>query len=312
MTSGTARDAAPNSLSAREIYESYSKFPGHVRKEARLLPMMRRTHKRIAVSSYRALMRLVGLCWYRSTNQVLLRGQTRCFENLRPSACRSPSLARDPAAIDGFLERFRRTVRYDQSPTYACSTEPLLQHYGVRTRWVDFVDSVPQALFFATHDFVRSPFAVSSDEMTYVPTLRASGVLYVVDVGVLTPREVDGKTVPGVFSTDWGGEVCDLRRAKPSQSLRPHMQHGWLCRPVDGSLDLWNRVVLQVEFDSKLAREWLVGAGCLTRESLFPDKKWDETYKQLLSKKMTSFFENEHSSIGTGVPTRFDFHSSPI
>ena len=57
--------------------------------------------------------------------------------------------------IDGVRINDPSTV--DNEPIHKLATEPLLQHYGIETRWLDVVDSVPHALFFATHQLVASP-----------------------------------------------------------------------------------------------------------------------------------------------------------
>ncbi|GAA0468199.1 hypothetical protein Ade02nite_79030 [Paractinoplanes deccanensis] len=45
----------------------------------------------------------------------------------------------------------RRSLLGSGVPRYAA--EPLLQHYGIRTRWLDLVGNIWSALWFACHHF---------------------------------------------------------------------------------------------------------------------------------------------------------------
>lgn len=274
----------------------------------------------LLVKSYRALVRVIGFYWYQSEN-VLLRGQEQCFGSLQASAWRpltssTPTL---PMQLDGFLQRFRQAIKFDRAPLHAYTTEPLLQHYGLRTRWLDLVDSIPHALFFAIYQCTKSPFAddkkpFADDKKpcikTYIPCPSGKGVIYIINTGRLDPfLDADGKPVPGLYKTDWGGQICDLRRSKPSLALRPHAQHGWLCRPDDANNNMWDRILARVFFDKSVARSWLGGATSLSRESLFPPPSWDDVFDRLLRHDVTSFLAQERSSgIDIGIVSTYDFH----
>jgi hypothetical protein len=130
----------------------------------------------------------------------------------------------------------------------------------------------------------------------------------IMDIGRTRPFAIGKQTVPGVFRTDWGGIVCDLRRAKPGTALRPHAQHGFLIRSP-ARTKLWDRSLMRVYFDVRAARSWLGEAGSLNREGLFPSPQWDEMYRSLLSPGCSTFFDAKRAAgFDIGSPTMYDFH----
>lgn len=296
-------------LRPSDILKSLSTWPAHLRKEIFYKRTPRGQPGGIEVTSYRALVRVVGYHWYRNQNSVLLRGQNSCYGSLEASAFRARDASRLRRHLDAFLDDFRARSGYDATPEQRLSTEPLLQHYGIRTRWLDLVDSIPHALFFATHRLARSPFRPNT--YTYLPSPGGQGLLYIVDVGALRSYAFARQRAAGLFRTDWGGLVCDLRRAKPGLALRPHAQHGWLVRAPALQPDLWHRTLTRVYFDVRLALSWLQGAGSLEREALLPHPSWDEMYRSLLSPRISTIFD-DHRAAGfdIGEITTYDFHSA--
>jgi len=85
--------------------------------------------------------------------RVYLRGQDRHFDSLRPSLFRSPN--------DSYPTQRLLAAQRDFSATLAQTSArkrfqrpnlpALLQHYGVRTSWLDVVDNLYVAAWFATH-----------------------------------------------------------------------------------------------------------------------------------------------------------------
>jgi hypothetical protein len=272
----------------------------------------------IAVDSYQGLVRVLGYMKYGLKDKwVLFRGQTRCYGSLKPSIYRADD--HPPAELDdlleGFLHAYRDVIGFDPRPAHKVTTEPLLQHYGIRTRWVDLVDSIPYALFFATNRL-----RPGSDGLhTYVPSPEPWGVIYLVDCGFeqdLRPVSVvergQPQDVPGIWAEyegrqATGFQVCDLRRAKPSKALRPHAQHGWLCRPEGGEQDLWYRVVLRIVVPTQAARAWLGDGDCTSAAALFPSPADDFNFHRLLDARNQSFLRGQDPRLGRIL--RFGFHS---
>lgn len=275
----------------------------------------------VSVDSYQGLVRVLGYMKYSLKDKwILFRGQTKCYGSLKPGIYRAST--DPPAEVDGLLERFldeyRAEVGFDPKPAHKVTTEPLLQHYGIRTRWVDLVDSIPYALFFATRKLQH--IHGSDDVYAYIDSPEDTGVIYLVDCGFeqeMRPVSViDGnrpQDVPGIWAEFEGRQatgfhVCDLRRAKPSKALRPHAQHGWLCRPELGEQDLWYRVVLRIVVPKSAARVWLGSGDCTSAPALFPSPDDDFNYARLLDQRNQEFLMAQDNRLGSIM--RFAFHRS--
>ncbi|GAA2074685.1 FRG domain-containing protein [Aeromicrobium tamlense] len=179
--------------------------------------------------------------------------------------------------------------------TFRAVVEPLLQHYGIRTRWLDVVDNIWIALWFACHteetagvrhafharrspDAERAAKGPSEDRGTDFPTPMA--YVAVLDTGRLRPTNIPG------YSIGEESRIVDLRYAVPSVYLRPHAQHGLLVAPAkllpgdDGALT--HRVVAYIEIPLMDALDWL-GSGVMTSPFvLFPPAVSDHGYRRLL------------------------------
>lgn len=272
----------------------------------------------LTVGDPNALTQVVGWLKFRSkSGMVLLRGQSRMYPDMVPSGFRSSS--GNPLlsiAARGHLSESLRTYtavltggpcvcpggpyNYGQSHhcreqvtrlkgkhtpivqgTYRAAVEPLLQHYGTRTRWLDVVDNVWIALWFACHTQTstgrhafhlrRSPAQESDEAMAYIAVMEA---------GPVQPTGIPGYWIGSSV------RVIDLRYAVPSVYLRPHAQHGLLVAPAK----LWSResssmlpsVVAYLEIRLVDALDWL-GHGAMTSpHTLFPPAARDEGYRRLL------------------------------
>ncbi|QOD43688.1 FRG domain-containing protein [Clavibacter zhangzhiyongii] len=168
------------------------------------------------------------------------------------------------------------------SGTYRAVMEPLLQHYGLNTRWMDVVDNIWIALWFAcykqvsnegfAHHARRSPAQEGSDAKAFILVFRS---------GPLKETAIPGYRI-GTLS-----RLVDLRYSVPSIYHRPHAQHGLLIAPADlehgdifGSLK--EHVVGVIEVALEDALDWL-GKGTMTSPStLFPPATLDDGYRRLL------------------------------
>ena len=242
------------------------------------------------VASPHALAQAAGYLKYvlREKGGVYFRGQTELYPKMLPGLYRDITLGAK-SQREAALGRFIRSAvggRAFLSGTPAHAHEPLLQHYGIRTRWLDLVDNVWVALWFACNaaavvgDLDRFVHYVpSEEEFAYVVLLQPgperSGV------------GDDGPSPPGQWLTGQGATVIDLRRAAPSLYLRPHAQHGLLFRrtkypPTADAMDLSEFIVGVIRVRRELASAWL-GDGFLTRtHHLFPPPLYDYGYRALL------------------------------
>ncbi len=262
----------------------------------------------IFVNSFDGLVRTLGLLKYElREHRVLFRGQTGCWGGLSPTLYRriNNHHTADPA-VEACMQAYRQAMNRDLLPHQAATTEPLLQHYGVHTRWVDLVDSIPHALFFAVWQMAQQ----GSGSWSYGPSESPKGVFYLVDCGAearMKPVEADGVVVSGLWEEDGTGfQLCDLRRAKPSKALRPHSQHGWLARPAPGKTDLWDRVLLRIVIPTDAGQRWLGPGTCVSPAALFPAPGPDRVFSRLLSQKMQDFFDAQDPRFGS--IQRFAFH----
>lgn len=239
----------------------------------------------VECSTYISLVRLLGYVKYHSSSTVLVRGQSRCWGNLNPSAIRTaPNNSDLHREADDFLVTFRNTLQVDLEEAQQHSTEPHLQHYGIRTRWLDVVDSLPHALYFAVFNQYNSD---GRSRMILPQGGESStdyGYLYLIDCD---PDEARAPQTRGVWTTDSGLKICDLRRAKPSKALRPHSQHGYLIRGTDTELNLWNRVLVRIRVPRKQAHEWISGH-CLAHCAMFPGEHEDQNYATLLDGRVST------------------------
>lgn len=264
-----------------------------------------------SVRDAHALVQLIG--WMKYTGSVrgtvLFRGQARFYPTLVPSAFRArgkvgaerlswrlneyiSELFGGPCRCADAQNSFhlcldRSTNRSRKSPlvlgTSRAVTEPLLQHYGIPTRWVDLVDNVWIALWFACHRQVTvGRHAYHERRSIAEDGAEAKAYIAVVDTGDVSPT-----ALPGLQRGAMGTELVDLRRAVSSVYLRPHAQHGLLLTVGTGTvaerhgrLSSCLRAIVELPLSDAL--EWL-GSGLMTSSFvLFPSAVVDEGFRRLL------------------------------
>ncbi|WP_425612974.1 FRG domain-containing protein [Xanthomonas rydalmerensis] len=202
-----------------------------------------------------------------------------------PTAFRGISTARGGSnainRINGAIARFSRPLK----ATCDYAHEALLQHYGLRTTWIDLVDNIWVALWFACHS--AKSVGPSGEYLHFerrVPRSDPSGKAYVLLVAADAVAP-DSKR-PGFYAGP-NTELIDLRIAAPSVFVRPHAQHGLLMRkkgdavrrPFDYSSQI--RGILEIELVDAL--EWLGNSTALSTHSLFPPPSYDLGYGNLLA-----------------------------
>ncbi|WP_353617972.1 FRG domain-containing protein [Synechococcus sp. CCY 0621] len=220
---------------------------------------------------------------------VFFRGQCRLYKTLSPSLLRGvndgPPSVRRRALLDALLSSIEVEASALRAVDLDCR-EPLLQHYGIRTTWLDVVDNIWIALWFACHT-ARS-VGLPEEYLHFekrIPNPRVNQeYAYVLLLASAYSTPVHGK--PGRFKDD-RSETIDLRTAVPSHFVRPHAQHGLLVRrlsntgqPVSDQLAL-HVGTIRVRLEAAL--DWLGDASTLTTHSLFPPAFYDYGYRELLS-----------------------------
>jgi hypothetical protein len=223
---------------------------------------------------------------------VFFRGQTKLYSSLVPTLFRGlgqlnsvkPRLALEKE----FLLKIESEARALRAVDQDCR-EALLQHYGIKTSWIDVVDNIWVALWFASHHAYttgwpeeslhferRVPDQSAGEKYAYVLLLKSS----------MKPRE----SRPGQYK-DESSETIDLRVAAPSHFVRPHAQHGVLVRRLSKRghpvIDNGPLLVGTIRVRLAAALEWLGTGSTLSSHSLFPPAFYDFGYRELLAQITT-------------------------
>jgi hypothetical protein len=218
---------------------------------------------------------------------VYFRGQGELYGTLSPSLYRGIKLqgARDKREADLKLvpDRVRKSAGiFSGFGEYA--HEPLLQHYGISTTWVDLVDNVWIALWFACNRAIIS--GTLKDHMHFEERTRSSSDQFVYVLFVAADIGRRNRTKPGFFFGP-NTELVDLRMAVPSVFLRPHSQHALLFRRAASGLtgratDYRGQICGVIGVELSMALEWLGHGKMVNAHSLFPPPCYDHGFEILL------------------------------
>jgi hypothetical protein len=231
---------------------------------------------------------------------VFFRGQHRLYKKLSPTLFRDskdgPANVSRQKLLADLLASIESSGAALRSVDLDCR-EPLLQHYGIRTTWLDVVDNIWIALWFACHRAlstrcpeeylhfekrIHSP-PIEQDGKPIQMSSIYQGYAYVLLLASAHSTPVDGK--PGRF-IDERSETIDLRTAVPSHFVRPHAQHGLLVRRLSKKglppSDYLPLHVGTIRVRLSAALDWLGNATTLTTHSLFPPAFYDYGYRELL------------------------------
>lgn len=272
-------------------------------------------HRVISVTDPNALTQVIGWLKFRSrSGQVFFRGQTDIFPSMQASAFRGRSQAgldSHSHALAGYVDQlaggacrclpkapnFSRghdcteTISSRTHPrgivggTYRACIEPLLQHYGIATRWLDIVDNIWIALWFACYEQRQKGRYAYHLKRSWTESPTGCAYIFVFDLG-----PADATQIPGYLLSE-SARIVDLRYSVPSIYLRPHAQHGLLVAPrklthSDKMGDLLGNVPYIVEISLKNAIDWLGDGTMLSTYVLFPPAARDGGYRRLLEYAM--------------------------
>jgi hypothetical protein len=221
---------------------------------------------------------------------IFFRGQTEMYPTLSPTLFREigPTQGAQATKVQDRNAFMRLIVQalpiFTQIRPF--SHEPLLQHYGLATTWIDLVDNIWVALWFACHKaHVSGKQSQYLHFETRLPGQTPDDFAYI----LLIAADSEPAGVPGLLKGK-STEVVDLRVTCPSIFLRPHAQHGVLfrkrgsgtVRPIDYSDQI--RGVICIALSDALS--WLGNAKTLGVHTLFPPPYYDSGYKLLLDGKV--------------------------
>lgn len=218
---------------------------------------------------------------------IFFRGESKLYGTLPPTLFRG---------ISSQGAQIRKTILLKSALASATSKnpifktmnpfvhEPLLQHYGLKTSWIDVVDNIWVALWFACH----RPYAVGPiNEYLHFEQRTVSknpdGFAYIL---LVSADSKPAKSCPPGVIIGTKTELVDLRIAAPSIFLRPHAQHGLLMRmrgnanmrPIDYAPQV--KGVIRINLGDAL--EWLGHGKMLGVHALFPPPYYDNGYDILL------------------------------
>jgi hypothetical protein len=225
-----------------------------------------------------------------NNKSVYFRGQRSLYPTIPPTLYRG---LKKPSGRDKRFHEMQRLLKsirqkklmFRSIPDHV--QEPLLQHYGLKTRWLDVVDNVWIALWFACHTAhtfgshdqylhfeKRVPRHLKPDErFAYILLLESAA----------TP---DTKLGPGCYR-DKDSATIDLRIAAPSQFVRPHAQHGLVVKALDkdnnAPIDFSPLLAGVIRVDLADALEWLGTGDLLNVHALFPPPPYDFGYQEILN-----------------------------
>jgi hypothetical protein len=218
---------------------------------------------------------------------IFFRGESKLYGTLPPTLFRGVSTHAGQSRRIGLLNSALTAARTKNeifSSLDPFAHEPLLQHYGLKTSWIDLVDNIWVALWFACHKaYAAGPIGEYLHFEQRTESKEPGGFAYILLVSADSrPAQ---KSPPGAVIGK-STELIDLRVAAPSIFLRPHAQHGLLMRmrgntamrPIDYSPQV--RGVIRIGLGDAL--EWLGHGKMLGVHALFPPPFYDHGYDVLL------------------------------
>lgn len=266
------------------------------------------------VSNVHALNQLVGYAKFinQSYGDVYYRGECKLHDSLIPSLFRGRTNTSIAAQLNTLIKKvftdnnMKKQLKLDEadSVSSALKIEGVLQHYGIKTRFIDVVDNHWVALWMGLNqnkkykqiyeynhyeqreipliDFIDGKECTEEDLFQYILLLAVPGKC----------KRINN----GIFVSDNYYEI-DLRQALPSTYLRPHAQHGLVIkkRPHDGDqiekYDMATNVVGIIKIRIDRAKQWIGTGELLTQDNLFPAPSFDNGYDILLSR--TDLFNDD-------------------
>ncbi len=246
------------------------------------------------IHSFHSLTQFIGFGKYlnRDSGNVYLRGQTDLYNGvLTPSALRGNKNRKtkvvEPLNCEKRISDYKHNIALslkntknfcDRDPDIV---EPLLQHYGVKTYWLDIVDNVWIALWFALHETAST--IIDNREYIHIFENDESKYAYIFLIGCDATKE--SQTQPGLYEGT-SSVVVDLRKAIPSYFLRPHAQHALMVKKRgehSSFMDYSDTIIAIAKVSVADGLKWIGQTGLMSVQSLFPPPYYDTGYASLLN-----------------------------
>lgn len=257
----------------------------------------------VEIKSFHALNQYIGYVKHINQNneKIYFRGQTTLYKKLLPSLYRlcesDKAIERRNSKIGNIIKDTKTRVPMLKDVDNKI-VEPLLQHYGIKTRWIDLVDNLWIALTFCLYEYKASKGF--SNRYEYVKIRNDNE-----DFGYILLVCSDSFELSSTSNGLYNGEttnLVDLRMAVPSVFLRPHSQHALLMQKRGATdlrtADLSSKIAAILKIKVSDIKKWL-GGGLLTSvENIYPPPIYDQGYSILLdSLERVKIREEEYGSI---------------
>lgn len=265
------------------------------------------------VTSFHSLTQFIGYGKYinKDWGNVYLRGQTSMYDGymspsifrrekknpedrIAPVGTKDETNQIDPIQfrsfnyikrMDAYRSHLNESIKNTQHFSDWNNTDviiPLLQHYGVRTHWLDVVDNTWVALWFALHRTKAT--IVDGREYIHIFEHNTSDYGYIVLIG--SDAKIEDSHLSGVYRGETTVMV-DLRKAVPSYFLRPHAQHALMIRKqstkCEDYADYTDKIIGIAKISVADGLKWIGQTGLMSVQSLFPPPYYDTGYASLLN-----------------------------
>jgi len=219
----------------------------------------------------------------KNRNHIFIRGQVNDHNGMIPSIFRGSDLNfnRIERRLSAYEKVKKDIYRITKAARFMGEVGGAsMQHYGLKTPWLDLVDNIFIGLWFARNqmkwlDEEKYQIEKSKNEFGWIYLLKAEYEKKVNDEGICIGEK-----------TQW----CDLRYHHRDLSLRPHFQHGIFISRTDYSkenYDMDEDVVATIKFPIKLKND----IQDVLPKYIFPEKRYDNTYKYLTKPKINEMIE---------------------
>lgn len=266
----------------------------------------------VFVKTPQALVQAVGYAKYKLKNRlVFYRGQTKHYSSIEPTLYRTKNHRKEHVIVTD-LKKSERSRKLDLVISFLEKNnfflegtpsnlhEAVLQHYGFKTRYLDFVDNIWVALWFASTAFMESTFDKKNQRIC--KSIEEYSYIYVVSPGVIK------STDNGIIYTEEGYEVIDLRTTAQSMYLRPHAQHGVVIKRIADkkfkNSDMFDATKLIIKISNSDAIKWLGNGELVAPGNLFPSPFYDHGYAALQERNLNLIYEElaKEKKIGCKKP----------
>lgn len=233
------------------------------------------------IKSVHDLTQFIGYGKYinNQNHNVYLRGQTQLY-----GGALIPSLYRGRTKFESITQKYDKRINAMKRDVKSFNQydriilEPLLQHYGIKTPYIDLVDNVWVALWFALHQ-AKTKIINTHEYVYFYNNENEYSYVFLVATDAINPSDKHGVYL-GLET-----KLVDLRKAVPSYFLRPHAQHAYMLRKVTPYPEDYSDLVIGIaRIPTLLGLKWLGDNELLTVSSLFPAAYFDSGYAILLKR----------------------------